>query len=240
MFKQEHKHFLLVVVCLFVLLRHCHCVQKCDYNAATCGCMTEAGEINLKPLSKSEPYAADFQLKNEKFYWDPCKDFTLGTITAGAIQVQVPVLYYDIGVHANAGSQVDSQGQPMFTLMAQDGMRSSYITCICAGETSFQFEKEDPLTNYHFTLKSGWCCPGHKDDGGGDGALSVGSIMLIIFFVLLIAYFALGTVFQVTVRKASGHEKIPNYMLWSQLPGLIKDGFKFTVSCGKKSSYTNI
>ncbi|KAH9500958.1 Cation-dependent mannose-6-phosphate receptor [Bulinus truncatus] len=228
------------VIILSVFLQHSLAVKKCEYNKASCSCETEEGVIDLKPLSKSEPLSVEYKQKNEMYYWDPCKDFTMGTITSGSIQVQIPALYYDIGSHDNAGTALDDKGQPMFYMAAKDGYRTTFVTCICASDTSFSFLKEEPQTNYLFELKSEYCCPGYQ--GGGDGSsLSVGSILTILFFSLLVCYLALGTVFQISIRKAGGRDRLPNYNFWSAMPGLIKDGFLFTFSkCRKSSQYSNI
>lgn len=67
-------------------------------------------------------------------------------------------------------------------------------------------------------------------DGGG--------ILLIVFFVLLIVYFIAGAVWHHRNGKR-GADMIPNLSFWSSLPGLIKDGFKFTKSkaTGSQESY---
>ncbi|XP_059174382.1 uncharacterized protein LOC131954619 [Physella acuta] len=227
------------VLGLLCLVSRGQALAKCEYNAASCSCMTEKGEISLKSLSKSEPYESDFKAKNEQYYWEPCQDFTMGTVKAGAVQVQVPAMYYDIGAHVNAGSAVDQDGVPLFYMVAVDGQRTTFVRCICSDELSFQFEKEDPQTNYHFTLKAKNCCPGHSDSGGSS-SLSVGSILVIVFFSLLVCYLLLGIIYQSSIRKASGREIIPNAGLWLAIPGLIKDGVLFSFTCGKKSSYSSI
>ncbi|KAI8737894.1 cation-dependent mannose-6-phosphate receptor [Biomphalaria glabrata] len=226
------------LILIFVTLTSA--IKKCEYDKTSCSCVTEEGVIDLKPLSQSEPYSAEYKAKNERFYWDPCKDFTMGTITSGAIQVQVPLLYYDIGAHDNAGTTVNSNGQPIFYMVAKDGARTVFVTCICTDDFSFTYIKEDPTSSYLLELKSPYCCPGYKG-GNGDSGLSVGSIMCITFFSLLVTYILLGTVFQIAVKKASGKERLPNYVFWLSLPGLIKDGVLFSISgCKKSSSYSSI
>ncbi|KAJ8025223.1 hypothetical protein HOLleu_35369 [Holothuria leucospilota] len=67
------------------------------------------------------------------------------------------------------------------------------------------------------------------------------------FSCLLFVYLVAGVLYMKFIRKAEGKEVIPNYSMWVQVPGLVKDGGKFTYSrigqlCGKKSpsTYDNI
>ena len=41
---------------------------------------------------------------------------------------------------------------------------------------------------------------------------------------VVLVYLAGGLAFQKGVRKASGRDVIPNYSLWTALPGLVKVG----------------
>ncbi|XP_014662382.1 PREDICTED: uncharacterized protein LOC106805343 [Priapulus caudatus] len=57
--------------------------------------------------------------------------------------------------------------------------------------------------------------------------ISVGSILLIVFFTGSISYLILGCVFNYS-NGAVGRELWPHYEFWVDLPELIKDGFIFT------------
>ncbi|RMX37275.1 hypothetical protein pdam_00023102 [Pocillopora damicornis] len=79
---------------------------------------------------------------------------------------------------------------------------------------------------------SGACSKG----GGGGGKddepskpLSVGSIMLILFFPGVFLYCVVGVLVNKGAGK-TGKEMIPNSKFWSDLPGLIADGFSFVVA----------
>lgn len=52
--------------------------------------------------------------------------------------------------------------------------------------------------------------------------LSTGSLLCIIFFVLLTIYFLGGACALRMTRGAQGTELIPNLEFWSQLPGLVR------------------
>lgn len=69
------------------------------------------------------------------------------------------------------------------------------------------------------------CLGGHDDDGSG---LTIGAIFFIalavIFFVYLLTFSALNKF----KNGANGIEIVPHRRFWMSLPGLIRDGFKFT------------
>ena len=58
--------------------------------------------------------------------------------------------------------------------------------------------------------------------------MSIGDVLLLVFFLALFLYFAVGICVQIFVRKRSGINAVPNKDFWTALPGLIKDGSNFT------------
>lgn len=65
----------------------------------------------------------------------------------------------------------------------------------------------------------------------GKKKLTGGEVLLIIFFCgFLIPYLAFGALYMRMRHGASGADLIPNRELWMSIPGLIKDGFRFTMS----------
>uniref|UniRef100_A0A2R5LIH7 Putative secreted protein n=1 Tax=Ornithodoros turicata TaxID=34597 RepID=A0A2R5LIH7_9ACAR len=58
--------------------------------------------------------------------------------------------------------------------------------------------------------------------------LSAGSVLLILFFVLLLIYLVIGIVYNHS-HGARGWEMIPNYQFWTELPLLIVEGCVFFV-----------
>ncbi|KAL3866873.1 hypothetical protein ACJMK2_044126 [Sinanodonta woodiana] len=62
--------------------------------------------------------------------------------------------------------------------------------------------------------------------------LSTGSILLIIFFVALSLYFAIGMIIN-CVQGRRGKELVPHNEFWLNLPEYITEGFVFTFSCGR-------
>jgi hypothetical protein len=62
---------------------------------------------------------------------------------------------------------------------------------------------------------------------GGKSKISAGSVMLILFFVLVVVYLAAGIAYNALKNGERGLQMIPQYEFWSQFPFLIVDGFKF-------------
>ncbi|KAL3871846.1 hypothetical protein ACJMK2_039818 [Sinanodonta woodiana] len=57
--------------------------------------------------------------------------------------------------------------------------------------------------------------------------MSVGSLLLVIVFIILLTYCVVGVLFNKAVIGGCGLELIPNSMFWMSLPGHIKDGVLF-------------
>merc|ERR1712226_652485 len=109
--------------------------------------------------------------------------------------------------------------------------RSSKIVVTCKADATTDTVTsvtEDMFSYaYTFNIDSPLACPGAGPSGGG-GGLSFAGIALIIFFVLILVYFAGGFVFMKFVKKTEGLvESVPNISFWQDLPGLIKDGAMF-------------
>ena len=65
-----------------------------------------------------------------------------------------------------------------------------------------------------------------------DKNLSVGSILIIIFVILVSTYFLCGCTFKFCYGF-QGAEILPHSQFWIDLPVLITDGMMFTAKCGK-------
>lgn len=84
------------------------------------------------------------------------------------------------------------------------------------GLGEFSEVKKEATCNTIFTFSSRYGCP-------ADG-LSVGSKLLITFFVLLFVYVAGGYAYEYKVREKRGLDALPNLEFWRELPGLVRDG----------------
>ncbi|KAK6166148.1 hypothetical protein SNE40_022911 [Patella caerulea] len=156
--------------------------------------------------------------------------------------------YYSIGTQDSAAFKVDAtKGLYIEYVATTDAKRTLnvYLKCDKTEEGKLDVKGENPPASaiYEMTLTSKYAC---ASGGGGPTvtvsvSLSTGSIIVIIFFAVLVVYVIAGISFQRFARKASGKEMAPNYGFWSSMPGLVKDGVLFTVKCGKVgSSYDNI
>ncbi|XP_068084157.1 uncharacterized protein [Anabrus simplex] len=71
--------------------------------------------------------------------------------------------------------------------------------------------------------------------------LSTGSVLVIMFIVFSSLYFVGGALALKLLRGAEGREMIPNYDFWVSLPGLVKEGFLFTINgCQTPQAYDRI
>jgi len=95
---------------------------------------------------------------------------------------------------------------------------------------------------YIVNFNTQWSCPGTTPPppppgpggGGGGGGLSGGTIFLIVLVVVIPVYVAAGCIFKRQRMGTTGCESCPNVDFWRALPGLIKDGFGFTIAKMKK------
>lgn len=71
-----------------------------------------------------------------------------------------------------------------------------------------------------------------------DNSLSLGSILIIIFVVVVSTYFLFGCTFKFCYGYR-GPEVLPHSEFWIDLPVLITDGIAFTLKCGKTDMARN-
>ncbi|XP_068740233.1 uncharacterized protein [Montipora capricornis] len=97
-------------------------------------------------------------------------------------------------------------------------------------------------------LHSKYACPIAPPLPSGSHGLSLGSVLVIIFFCLVIVYITSGILVNKYIRSVEGNKVFPNYSFWMDLPYFIKDGCVFTFHslqslCGKgtrRSGYESI
>ncbi|GAB1599778.1 cation-dependent mannose-6-phosphate receptor-like [Argonauta hians] len=66
-------------------------------------------------------------------------------------------------------------------------------------------------------------------------SISVGSIIVIVFFGSVVAYFVIGFLYMRFVLEAKGLEQIPNYEFWRDFGNLVADGCNLTCRSGSSS-----
>ncbi len=141
--------------------------------------------------------------------------------------------------------------------MADGTARSFQLSILCSTivDPYPTFLSEDPTS---LTYKLSWNRP--EACGNGCGAtqmpgaptpsgqtngpavpstgLSTGWYVFIFLWVFVIVYFVGGAIFMATVKGARGVEVVPNLTFWTELPALIKDGFRFVGGkMTRKSTY---
>jgi hypothetical protein len=89
------------------------------------------------------------------------------------------------------------------------------------------------VCQYTLSLPNNAGCPGggsppDNGGGGGGGGISAGSVFLILFFVGGGVYVIAGCIYKRQKMGATGVESCPNVDFWREIPGLVKDGCKFT------------
>ncbi|XP_065196060.1 cation-dependent mannose-6-phosphate receptor-like [Sycon ciliatum] len=240
--------------------------QTCVPDSAfpSCKCTISGGKddqkvIDLSPLRKAALKANDTN-NQYQYEWKLCDALNLPPATGSCTTAEAAaVCQNDRGIWRSTGRQTNSSfefssgywhvrygegekaTQPVGTRQTR-----AMLMCDPLVEGEFKIIAESDLT-YALALTSKYACPakpsppappphssGHK--------LSVGSVLTIIFFVVLIAYIVGGAVYLRGARGAEGLEMIPNYTFWTALPGYIKDGVVFLFSMGRadKSGYETI
>ncbi|XP_074654508.1 cation-dependent mannose-6-phosphate receptor-like [Tubulanus polymorphus] len=81
---------------------------------------------------------------------------------------------------------------------------------------------------YLFELSHRAVCTSSPSNG-----LSIGSIVVILFTVISLAYFLVGFLYQRFVVGAKGYEQIPNYSFWKDFGNLQADGCELICRSGR-------
>ncbi|KAL8570812.1 hypothetical protein ACOMHN_006961 [Nucella lapillus] len=92
------------------------------------------------------------------------------------------------------------------------------------------------LCTYNLTFDFAGACP-MVSPSTAVSQLSVGSVLLLVFFTSVILYFVLGSFLNV-MRGESGQNILPHHEFWTELPGYIRDGMQFTRTCGGSAPST--
>jgi len=118
--------------------------------------------------------------------------------------------------------------------------RTAIVTFTCSSATNPTFTVSEGQNNCVFNIGLAAVCGGGSSGGGG--GLSGGSVFLIILVVVIPIYIAAGFVYKMKVKGTTGMESCPNIEFWREIPGLVKDGFRFTISKvrGASSSHSQI
>eukprot|EP00730_Choanoeca_flexa_P008732 TRINITY_DN12530_c0_g1_i12.p1 TRINITY_DN12530_c0_g1~~TRINITY_DN12530_c0_g1_i12.p1 ORF type:complete len:275 (+),score=81.50 TRINITY_DN12530_c0_g1_i12:69-893(+) len=140
-----------------------------------------------------------------------------------------------------------SQTMTIESIEGQDD-RKTKLTVVCSSSSTPQIttKPEDPPKEYNFEIQHNSACinapapsPGPGPGPGGKGGKKekdVGAILCGVFFGVLIGYFVIGFAVLKFGMKKEGVDTVPNYSFWASLPGLVKDGFSFTIAKARGTS----
>jgi hypothetical protein len=177
-----------------------------------------------------------------------------GTDVAGCQQWPTPQNTYHEAIGKASGLQFAEQSfsgakDGYGGLVSFTGMVNQLnIQMLCAeSEGQPAFKEKQGSNQFFLTWSTPKACPvgAGPNNGGGSSkkGLSVGSVMLIVLLVVTVVYFVGGILFQKFRNHASGGDLIPNRQFWSELPLLVRDGFKFVIGKirgGGSSSYQSV
>jgi len=141
--------------------------------------------------------------------------------------------------------QTYSNGEPICVIFGQQKTRIGVIQYKCGSGTSdTMVVSEEPNTCvFTLALESKYACVGGGGSDDSSSGLSGGWIFIIILVVVIPVYIVAGCIYKTTKAGTSGIESCPNIDFWRDLPGLIKDGFRWVFSGFKKggdSSYDEL
>lgn len=240
---------------IVLLSIHLICVRgKTCVTESPCKCTFDdnSGTVDLTSIGNTDgsALAQNVAARDGFMYsFNPCYPFSEGTCTAAAAcQIDGRKwVYFNIGDSSSVAFSYDGSNV-IATYIAPDKVRKSVVTYICdrsATTPQISVFGETAFTTYGFNVTSRAVCP--KGGGTPDPgkvtiiiAVSVGTILTIISFSLLIVYFISGITYQIFFKHNSGKEIVPNSTFWFGLPGLIKDGFCLVFGTMRRRGYTPV
>ncbi|KAK3578738.1 hypothetical protein CHS0354_010119 [Potamilus streckersoni] len=231
--------------------------DKC-LQISACACKSSNGTIDLSPLSKPPPgdlsrfttkIGDDPRNPNAIYHYNPCNPMKVACSTDSKCAVCQQV-NKDQNYSAGSQSSAVMAGDPdigQLNITYQYNGRTSVVKIECDQSQEGVFEPdpgEKELLIYIFKLRTKYGCysyPAPPNSEPGHNGISIGSILVIIFFVLLLVYIVGGMLFLHYVRGAQGIETFPNLAFWKELPFLVKDGIVFVFrGCKTDVTYTKI
>ncbi|XP_013394166.1 uncharacterized protein LOC106161693 [Lingula anatina] len=219
--------------CLWLVIQIAFSQELTCTSTDSCSCTLSDGhgKIDLKKLNET----VSNRVKLPVFWFSPCHSISVVNSSGNCSNVNLCMQ------DKNEHYRCLGASKPEFHVEERNGVRSlflKYVTNNGAHTFSRVYLQCSPdvpdaiLTGnmvntsfYNLTLHSQHCCPLKAQD-----TLSTGSILLIVFFTTVTSYFVVGVLYNKTVYAASGTALIPHYQFWSDLPGLIKDGYLFFIS----------
>ncbi|XP_033762727.1 uncharacterized protein LOC117344181 [Pecten maximus] len=231
----------LYIAILMSIGRHVTAKNPSCTKTSACACKFPDGSgIDLSDLDSKDPKTPTFadvppDSGSDQFSWNPCTAFDekdcMNVALCDIHQNDKSAEYFAIGTQDTADFTYTSDGQLQITYIYEGtgrAKRQSFITLTCDPQQSgvFTATGENPSGSgmYYFDLTSKLACYPKESSGS---SLSVGTIICIAFFSVILLYFIGGVVFQLAVRKERGTNLIVHKETLIGIPGLIKDGTMF-------------
>lgn len=221
---------------------------------SSCSVQTDQGVIDLTPLALTTggPRYDNIYAYPDEYSWNPCVDYKepgdLGTAEGcgkiAACQNHASGLY-GLGTQASASFLINSQGQIEIQYKSAYGGRTAHVQLQCVGTqstTTVTASGEQIPDNYYFTVSGNITCPvmtANTNPGNDGGGITFGSVLVIIFFTIVVFYLVLGSLYMRFRKNATGKDIIPNYSVWVRLFSSAKDGAIFVIG-RKRSNYESL
>uniref|UniRef100_A0A2C9LWX2 Autophagy-related protein 27 n=2 Tax=Biomphalaria glabrata TaxID=6526 RepID=A0A2C9LWX2_BIOGL len=229
---------------LVAIVVHSAYSKQCRF-IPPCTCSTDEYNLDLTPLMSARK-DVEFNVSDNiyTYYLHPCNKSPPICKNSSMTACQISKSLNVYGIAKLDGNQIDGDpetGNFSITNSFKDLLitRTSVVYVVCGSEEATFIDIDlNPSTTYKFTLRTRYGCIPTNPSGNG---LSVGSILVILFFVFFLIYLVGGVLFLKFLRKAEGIETIPNIEFWKDLPSLVKDGMVFTFrGCKAESTYEKI
>ncbi|XP_074623407.1 uncharacterized protein LOC141881522 [Acropora palmata] len=235
-----------VIIFYFVAL--CEAQENCQ-KIDVCSCKFKNGsEVNLWPTDgDNNPRFPDIKgEKDRTFLWNPCTPFNYEKGCTNTMVCQ-KLLSNEFDAGSNDSKFSLENGNVVLTYGAQKGtdghMRKSKIILKCDLKApgngtidKITQSSEGATSVYTGTFISSYACP---KGGKSSSRLSTGSILLIVFFPLLLLYIVAGILINYHGRGVrSVPEMLPNYSFWTDFPFLVKDGAVLSYGAVKSACFS--
>lgn len=176
-------------------------------------------------LSSQDPVKCDFSEEEERcslVYEGQSIDWK-GVSRKSSLTVSLSCFDHP-GVGEVEGIKVQHPASESSTIKFETIFHSKYA---CPGK--------QPTSTSETTISTVESTDGHSTNTPDNpSGLSLGSILLIIFFSLMVAYIIFGALYNKFARSREGKEVFPHYTFWIELPLLVKEGGAYSFHSVKK------
>lgn len=215
--------------------------DECKWDSSCLCKFTNGSVIDLKPINTKYRDGKEWMFKftdptkqqaNFQYAFNPCYTVKTSDDCTDSIACQQyvtgdPPEYFPLATMKGEEFITADALYVRYAAVGGDTARTLTVklVCISSGDDTFEpVGQPDPQKNfYNYTLTSQHCCSSVPASH-----ISLGTILCIIFIVVVVIYIIAGVLVNKFVRGATGAEIIPNRSFWTQQPGLIKEGFQFT------------